>query len=140
MALIPVCSGSFTGCRCDTWRQTFHRIELGGVDGSLAVYGRAQRVHYAAHHLFAHRNGHDARRAAHFIAFANVRVVAEQDRAHLVFLQVHGDARNVVRKLDQFAGHHLLQAVNARDAIAHRDHRAGLADVDGPLVVFNLLP
>ena len=46
----------------------------------------------------------------------------------------------VVGELDQLAGHYFLQAVNAGDAVAHRNYRARLADVDGPIVVFNLLP
>ena len=48
-------------------------------------------------------------------------IFAQQHRAHLVFFQVHGDARNAVRELDQLAGHDLLQAMDAGDAVAHRD-------------------
>ena len=65
--------------------------------------------------------------------------VAQQHRADLVFFQVHGDAGDVVRKLDQFPGHHLFQAVNAGDAVADRDHRSGFGDVDRAFVIFNLL-
>ena len=42
-------------------------------------------------------------------------------------------------KLDQLAGHDLFQAVDSGDAVAHRDHRAGLRDIDGAFVVFDLL-
>ncbi len=47
-----------------------------------------------------------------------------------------GDA---VRELDQFARHHLFQAVDAGDAVADRDHLAGLGDADRALVVLDLL-
>ena len=66
-------------------------------------------------------------------------VIAQQHRADLVFFQVQGDAGNAALELDQFAGHDVFQAVNARDAVAHRNHRAGLGDVDRALVIFNLL-
>ena len=56
-------------------------------------------------------------------------ILAQQHGAHLVFFQVQGDARHAVRELDQLAGHDLLQAVDAGDAVAHRDHRAGLGHV-----------
>ena len=66
-------------------------------------------------------------------------IVAQQHRADLVFFQVHGDAGNAVRELDQLARHHLFEAVNARDAVADRDHRAGFGDVDRAFVILNLL-
>jgi hypothetical protein len=42
-------------------------------------------------------------------------------------------------KLDQLAGHHFFQAVNSGDAVAHRNHRADLGDVDRLFVMLNLL-
>ena len=69
-----------------------------------------------------------------------MRIFAEQNRADLILFQVHGDARHTVRELDQLAGHHLLESVDAGDAIAHGNYRAGLTDVDGPVVIFNFLP
>ena len=73
------------------------------------------------------------------VAFLDFRVFAQQHRAHLVFFQVHGDAGNAVRELDQLAGHDLFQAVNARDAVAHRDHRADFGDIDRAFVILDLL-
>ena len=101
--------------------------------------GCAERVHHAADQRLAHRHRHDAAGAPDFVAFLDLRVIAQQHRAHLVFFQVHGDAGDVVRELDQFARHDLFQAVDARDAVAHRDHRADLGDVDGALVILDLL-
>ena len=42
-------------------------------------------------------------------------------------------------ELDQLAGHDVFQAVDARDTVAHRNHRAGFGDVDRLLVVLDLL-
>ena len=115
-------------------------FDLIGGDGALAVDGTAERVDHAADHRFAHRNRHDLAGAAHFIAFADVLVFAQQHRAHLIFFKVHGDARNAVAELDQFARHHFVEAVNARDAVADRDDGADFAHVDGAVVILDLLP
>src|ERR1019366_9283575 len=125
--------------RHDPRRQALDGVELGGEDGAFAVDGHAERVHHAADHGIPHRDRHDAARTPNFVAFLDFRVVAEQHRAHLVFLQVHGDSGHVVREFDQLAGHDLFQAMDSGDAGAHGDHRADLRYVDGPLVVFNLL-
>ncbi len=42
-------------------------------------------------------------------------------------------------KLDQLARHDLVQAMHARNAVAQRDDRADLVDLDALLVVLNLL-
>ena len=42
-------------------------------------------------------------------------------------------------KLNQLAGHDLVEAVNARDTVAEGDDRADLVDLDALLVVLNLL-
>ena len=88
---------------------------------------------------FAHRNRHDAAGAANLVAFLDARVFAQQHRADLIFFQVQRDARNAALELDQLAGHDVFQAVNARDAVAHRNHRAGFGDVDRLFVVLDLL-
>ena len=107
--------------------------------GPLPSMGWPSAIDHAADHGFAHRHGHDAAGAPDFVAFLDFGVVAQQHRADLVFFQVQGDAGDAVRELDQFARHHLFQAVNARDAVAHRDHEAGLGDIDGLLVILDLL-
>jgi len=49
-----------------------------------------------------------------------VAVVAKDDGADLVLLQVQRQAVGLVRKLKQLAGHRVLQAVDLRDAVARR--------------------
>ena len=46
---------------------------------------------------------------------------------------------DVVRELDQFAGHDVLQAVDAGDAVADRDHGAGFGDIDRLIVILNFV-
>ena len=87
----------------------------------------------------AHRHGHDLAGALDLIAFLDLGVVAQQHRADLVLVQVHRQTGHAVRELDQLAGHHLVQAMNARDAVAQRDDRADLVHLDPLLVVLNLL-
>src|ERR1035438_5152794 len=119
--------------------QTFHRIKLVREDGTFAVDGCAKGVDHAADQCLAYRHRHNAAGAANFVAFLNFREVAQQHGAHLVFFQVHGDAGDIVRELDQFACHNLFQAMDSGDAVAHGDDRAGFGDVDRPLVILNLL-
>ena len=120
-------------------RQALDGIKLVGGDGPLIVDGLAERVDHAADERFAHGDGHDAAGAPYFVAFLNFREIAQQHRADLVFFQVHGDARDAVRKLDQLAGHHLFEAMDSGDAVAHGDHRADLGHVDRPFVMLDLL-
>src|ERR1035438_2109984 len=63
----------------------------------------AETTNLMANQSLAHWHRHDAARAADLVAFLNFREIAQQHRAHLVFIQVHGDARDIVRELDQFA-------------------------------------
>ena len=77
--------------------------------------------------------------ALHRVAFANLRVVAEQHGADLIFFQVQRDAEHAVRKFQHLAGHAAVQPVHARDAVAHRNHRADFLDRDRLLVISDLL-
>ena len=77
--------------------------------------------------------------ALDLVAFLDLGVVAEQHRADLVFVEVHRQSGNAVGKLDQLAGHDLVEAMDARDTVAQRDDRADLVDLDALLVVLNLL-
>ena len=45
---------------------------------------------------------------------------------------------HAARELDQLAGHRVLEAVDARDAVADREHGAGLGDVDLAVVLLDL--
>ena len=101
MALMPVCSGCLTLCRVDNaGGDAFDWVRFFGCDRALAVDGTAERVDHAADQRFAHGNRHDGAGAAHFFAFLDVLVFAQQHGAHLIFFEVHGDAGHAVAELE----------------------------------------
>src|SRR4029077_10162926 len=91
---------------------------LGGLQLTLAVDRYAQRVDNATDELLAHRHLQQMPGGAYLVALVQVAVVAEDDRADLVLLEVQGKAEGVVRKLEQLTGHRVLEAVNLGDAVA----------------------
>ena len=113
-------------------------MRLIGGNGALAVERQSQRADDAADHRFADRRGHDRARALDRIAFLNQRVFAQQHGADLIFFEVERDAEHIVRKRQHFAGHRLFQAVDARDAVAHGNHRADFFHGDSLLVIGDL--
>ena len=94
MALMPVCSGSFTGWR--TMMPGAVRFDLARrlrVDVAHAVDRAAERVDDAADHLRADRHLEHARGAADLVAFLELEVVAEDDGADVVLFEVQREAR-----------------------------------------------
>ena len=123
--------------RDDARSETLDGKAMRRVDGALVVDGLAERVHDAADQRLANGNVHDAAGALDLVALADLGVVAQQHGADLVLLEVHREAGDAVRKLDQLAGHHLVEAMHARDTVAERDDRADLVDLDALLVVLD---
>ena len=65
IALIPVCSGSFTFWRCTTdGACSSSCAQLGVLDRALAVQRLAERVHHPAEEAVADRHGQDLAGAA----------------------------------------------------------------------------
>ena len=64
--------------------------------------------------------------------------LAHEHATDVVVLEVEGEPEDVVGELDELAGHHAVEAVDAGDAITHRDHRSDLGHVDGGLEPFDL--
>ena len=109
------------------------------LDGALAVDRLPERVDDAADERLADGHVEDAAGALDDRALLDVRHVAEADRADVVRLEVEDEAHQVARELEQLAGHRPLEAVDARDAVAHAEDRAGLGRERGLLVVLDLL-
>ena len=131
MALRPVCSGSLTGERSTTpGAMRSMGANCFVSDGALAVHRLAERIHHAADHLLAHRHRDDAPGALHQVALGDGVVLAQEHAAHAVLLEVQRDAEHAVRELEHLARHGLVDAVHARDAVAHGHDRAHLGDVD----------
>jgi hypothetical protein len=99
MALMPVYMGSVTDWRAMTpgaMRSTGRNLSVS--DGALVVDGLAERVDHAADQRLADGHGHDLAGALDLVAFFELAVVAEEHRADLVFIQVHGEAGDAVRE------------------------------------------
>src|SRR5262249_1441825 len=108
-----------------------HAAALGHVlDRALAVDRLAQRVHDAAQQALAHRHVHDLTQAADFVALADGAVFAEDHDADVVALEGQGHALHAGGgELHHFAGLDVVEAVDARDAVAHGEHGPNVADV-----------
>ena len=77
--------------------------------------------------------------ALDLVAFAQLGVVAENHGAHLIFFEREREAGDAVREAEQLAGHHLVEAVQAGDAVAERSDGPDLVDLDLRIVVRDLL-
>src|SRR6185437_15714411 len=123
----------------DAGGEALEIVALRALNRAFIVQGLAERIHHAADQLVADGHGHNLVGALDGIAFANFRVIAEEHGADLIFLEVQRNAEDAVRKLDHLAGHALIEAVDARDAVADGDDRADLLDRDRLLIIFDLL-
>merc|ERR1711943_152759 len=123
----------------DAGRHGFDQARLAGGNFALAVDGAAQGVHHPAQHGFTHGHSSDFAGGLHRAAFLNAVALTHQHRADVVVFEVQGDAFSAVLKFNKFAGHGLLQAVNAGDAVAHGQNGADIADGNRLVVVLNLL-
>ena len=131
MALMPVCSGSLHRLPLgDARGDDFDRAALLGDDRALAVERVAERIDHAAEQLVADRHAQQAARAADFVAFGDLQVVAEDDDADGVLFEVERQADRAVGELDHLLGHDAGEAVDAGDAVADFQHAADFADVD----------
>src|SRR6185437_3287153 len=91
----------------DTRSKPLYRQKLIGRNRSFIVDRLAQRIYHTANHRVADRHTHDLAGAFDLVAFADLGVVAHQDCAHLVFVQVHRQSANTMRKFQHLAGHDL---------------------------------
>src|SRR5690606_8563440 len=58
------------------------------------------------------------------VALGNVLVVAQHHRADGIALEVQRQAEGVAREFQHLTLHHVREAVDAADAVGHRDHGA----------------
>ena len=112
----------------DARRLDFDAGTLGGLDGTLAVDGLAGAVNDAAQQFLADRHVDDGAGALDDVAFLDGAIVAENNDADVVGLQVEGHPLDGAGKLDHLAGLHLVEAVDAGNAVAHRQHLADFGD------------
>ena len=131
IALMPVWTGVSTLLRTMTpgaMRST-GRV-AGRVDGALAVERRAERVDDAADQRRADRHLDDAAGGLDLVAFLDLLVVAQDDRADRLLLEVEGHAHDAAGELEQLRRERALQAVDLGDAVADLDDGADRARLD----------
>ena len=102
----------------DARRAGFQQAELGGGDRAFVVNRLAQRVDDAPDQRLADRDLDDLAGALDGVAFFDAGLGAQKHRADIVFFQVQRHALHAAGELQQFADHGVLQAVDARDAVA----------------------
>src|SRR5262249_50697472 len=112
---------------------------LGRLNRPLAVDRAAERVDDAAEQRLADGNRRDLPGALDAVAFANVAVLAHDRDADVVFFDVQHEAANAAAELDELSRFGAVEAVDARDAVADAEHRAGLGDGDLLAEVLNLV-
>ena len=102
----------------DTGGDFLHGIISSGLHGALAVQRVAEGIHHAAQQTGADGHLQQAARGLAGVAFLQVGSAADEHGAHLVFLQVHGQAHHAAGELNHLIEHGVAQAFDARDAVA----------------------
>ena len=110
-----------------------------GLDRALAVDRIAERIDHAAEQALADRHVDDRARALDGLAFLDLAVVAEDHDADVVDFEVERHAAHAVLELDHLAGLHVVEPVDAGDAVADRQHLADLGDLGLLAEVLDLL-
>ncbi len=102
---------------------------LGRIDGALAVDRITDGVDDAPQQALADRNINNIAGPLDDIPFADHSVIAEQHDADVVLFEVQRHALGAVGKLDHLAGLHLVQTMDAGNAVADGENRADLGDL-----------
>ncbi len=115
--------------RQDARRLHVDAHHLVGLDRALAIDRIAEAVDDAAEQALADRHFDDGAGALDGVAFLDAAVVAEDHDADVVGFEVQRHAADAARELDHLAGLHIVEAVDAGDAVAHRQNLADLGDL-----------
>src|SRR5664279_5506243 len=108
--------------RDDAGRLDVDAFALVRLDWTFAVDRVAERVHDATEQALADRYVHDRAGALDGLAFHDLAVIAEDHDADIVGFKIERHAAHAVFELDHFAGLHIVEAVDAGDAVADRQH------------------
>ena len=115
--------------RDDAGRLHLDAAALGVLDRALAVDRVAERVDDATEQALADRNVDDGAGALDARTFGDLGVRAEDHDTDVVGFEVEGHALGAVVELDHLAGLDVVEAVDARDAVADRQHGADFRDL-----------
>src|SRR5262249_52703024 len=112
---------------------------LVGLDRALAVDRIAERIGHTTLQTLADPDPDDGAGALDGVALLDGAVIAEDHHADVVGLEVEGHAANAAGKLHHLAGLHLVETVDAGNAIADRQHLADFRDLGFLAEVLDLL-
>ncbi len=94
-------------------------------DRALAIDGAAEGIDDATNQGVTDGHRRDPSSGADFVAFLDVGVLAEDDDPDAVLLEVERQTEGLgLGELDEFAGHHLGEAVDGGDAVTDAHHGA----------------
>src|SRR5205823_3689434 len=89
----------------DARRDALDAVVLRRADRTFSIDGNTERIDDTADDRRSDRNRHDASGPFDFVAFFDLLVFAEEDDADVVFFEIQREAHDVVRKLNELAGH-----------------------------------
>ena len=108
----------------DAGGQLLDRIGDVAGDRPLAVERLAERVDDAAEQALADRHLQQPAGGADFVAFLQLRVVAEDDRADLGLVEVQRQAGDAAAEVEHLVQHHVAEPLDVGDAVADLADRA----------------
>ena len=95
-----------------------------GLDRPLAVDRIAKRIDDTAEQALADRHFDDGAGALDRLAFLDLAVGTEDHDADIVDFEIERHAFDAALELDHLAGLHVVEAVDAGDTVADRQHLA----------------
>jgi len=118
------------------------RLELGRAslcrrDLALSVERPPERIDDAPAQRVANGDVEQSTGATNGVAFGHLFPLPEQHGADVVGLEVQRESRDPMREFEQLERHAVLEAVQPRDAVGHRQHGADLGQL-GPSAVESL--
>src|SRR5229473_1692715 len=109
----------------DARSNALDRAALVRNDGAFIVQWFTERVHYAADQCIANGYLDDAPGGTRLVVFFDVCIIAQDSAANRLLFKVEGHAHQPgASKFYQLEIFHILQAIDAGDAILYRDHGA----------------
>ena len=110
------------------------------LDRPLAVDRLTERVDDSAEQALADRHLDDGAGALDGLAFLDLAVGAEDHDADIVGFEIERHAFDAALELDHFAGLHVVEAVDAGDAVADRQHLADFGNFGLLAEILDLIP
>ena len=120
-------------------RFNVHAHHLFRLDRTFAVDRISQCVNHAAKKFFTHRHFNNGAGAFDHVAFFNIAVSAKNNHTDIIGFKVQRHAFNAAGKFNHFASLHIIQPVNAGNAVTHRQNSADFSNISILAEVFDLL-